>query len=97
MAAAARYRPRGADRPRVYAFGNEVAVFNPVTWETHLLHASAAVVLESLAREPVPLDVIAARLCAGGRADDALQFATAMVDELMAAGLIEAESVDATR
>jgi len=47
-------RWRFANHPdvRVVRFGAEVVVFNPLSWETHLLNQTAAHVLESLRRGP---------------------------------------------
>ena len=94
-----RYRLRGPGGPGPFVFDDEVAVFNPVTWDTHLLDASAAAVLEALARGPAtPADI--ERLLSGHRAAegaDAAQLAQALVDQLASAGLIEAEPVDPTR
>ena len=86
-----RYRLRAAPVP-VFAFGNEVAAFNPATWDTHLLHRSATTVIDLLAHGPAPRDAIEAAVEAAYGAPD---LACALVDELVAAELIEAEPVDA--
>jgi PqqD family protein of HPr-rel-A system len=94
-----RFRLRGSGALKLFTFDDEVAAFNPVTWETHLLDASAAAVLEALARAPATVERIAP-LVSGSRAAegaDAAQLTRALLDQLEAAGLIEAEPVDATR
>jgi len=94
-----RYRLRGPGGPGPFVFDDEVAVFNPVTWDTHLLDASAAAVLEALARgSATPADI--GRLLSGHRAAHgvgAAQLAQVLVDQLASAGLIEPEPVDPTR
>jgi PqqD family protein of HPr-rel-A system len=93
------FRLRGSAEPRLYAFDDEVAAFNPVTWNTHLLDASAAIVLEALARAPATAEAIAPLLsgCRAAAGTDARRLTAALLDELVDAGLIEAETVDAPR
>jgi len=49
-----RVRWRFTDHPdiRVVRFGAEAVVFNPLSWETHLLNETAAHVVDSLRRGP---------------------------------------------
>jgi PqqD family protein of HPr-rel-A system len=93
------FRLRGSGEPRLYAFDDEVAAFNPVTWNTHLLDVSAAVVLEALARGPATAQAIEPLLsgCRAAEGTDAKRLTAALLDELVDAGLIEAEPVDAPR
>jgi PqqD family protein of HPr-rel-A system len=89
---------RGSGELKLFRFDDEVAAFNPVTWETHLLDVSAAVVLEALARDPATPESIGP-LLSGTRAaegGDAAQLTTALLDQLVDAGLVEAEPVDAS-
>ena len=94
-----RFRLRGSAQLKLFAFDDEVAAFNPVTWNTHLLDASAAIVLEALARAPASAEAIEPLLsgCRAANGADARRLTEALLDELVDAGLIEAESVDAPR
>jgi PqqD family protein of HPr-rel-A system len=94
-----RFRLRGSEAPKLFAFDDEVAAFNPVTWNTHLLDASAAIVLEALARAPATARSIEPLLagCRAAEGTDASRLTAALLDELLGAGLIEAEPVDAPR
>lgn len=94
-----RFRLRGSGGLRLFQFDDEAAVFNPVTWDTHVLDASAAIVLETLSRSPADCVAIE-HLLSGIRAAsdaDATQLTTLLLDELAAVGLIEAEPVDPPR
>jgi PqqD family protein of HPr-rel-A system len=42
----------------VLRFDDEALVFNPSTWETHLLNESASIVLDALLEGPRSLDAI---------------------------------------
>ena len=94
-----RFRLRGTGGVKLYTFDDEVAAFNPVTWDTHLLDASAALVLEALSRGPadsVEIDrLLSSRRTASG--SSAALLTTALIDQLAAVGLIEAEPVDPPR
>lgn len=94
-----RFRLRGSGELKLCAFDDEVVAFNPVTWETHLLDASAVVVLEALARSPANAVAIEHLLSGDGDVTnaDAPQRTTALLDQLVAAELIEPEPVDAPR
>jgi len=45
-------RYAAADGIRVLDFGDESVVFNPLSWDAHLLNAAAAAVLDLLAQGP---------------------------------------------
>jgi len=94
-----RFRLRGTGEVKLYTFDDEVAAFNPVTWDTHLLDASAALVLEALSRGPadsMEIDrLLSGRPAASG--SSAAPLTTALIDQLAAVGLIEAEPVDPPR
>ncbi|HEX4884600.1 MAG TPA: HPr-rel-A system PqqD family peptide chaperone [Casimicrobiaceae bacterium] len=94
MTSSARFRLSGSGGLKRFVFDDEVAAFNPATWDTHLLHRSAGVVLDVLARGPASLAALEQALAAvpGDR-----ELAASLVAELEAAGLIEAEPVDAPR
>ena len=49
---------------RVVRFGAEAVVFNPLSWETHLLNDTAAHVVESLRFGPQSVEALAAALVA---------------------------------
>jgi PqqD family protein of HPr-rel-A system len=91
-----RYRLAGSRELKLFTFDDEVAAFNPVTWDTHLLDASAAVVLKALARAPATSAAIEHLLSADPAASDsdAARLTTALLGELAAVGLIEPEPVD---
>jgi PqqD family protein of HPr-rel-A system len=46
------FRLRGAETPKCVPFDDAVVVFNPTTWDTHLLNPAAAIVLDALAVRP---------------------------------------------
>jgi len=62
--APARWRFTSHPDVRVVRFGNEAVVFNPLSWETHLLNETAAHVVEALRRGPHDADALAADLTA---------------------------------
>lgn len=88
------YRLRGPEVPKYLVLENEVAAFNPATWDTHLLGRSAAVVLNALADGPLPLAALEEAL---GADPSRRELATAVVAELEAAELIVAERIDPPR
>lgn len=93
-----RFRLRGAGEVKLFTFDDEVAAFNPVTWDTHLLDASAALVLEALSRGPadsIEIDRLLTSRCAA-TGSSATLLTAALIDQLAAVGLIEAEPVDPT-
>lgn len=94
-----RYRLRGSGGLKLFTFDDEVAAFNPVTWDTHLLDASAVLVLRILEQGPATSAAIERELSSNRAADgaDAGRLAHALIEQLSSAGLIEAEPVDAPR
>jgi PqqD family protein of HPr-rel-A system len=50
----------------VLRFDDEALVFNPATWETHLLNDSASIVLDALAAGPQTLAEIVGYVVAAG-------------------------------
>jgi PqqD family protein of HPr-rel-A system len=50
---------------RIRRFDDEALVFNPVTWETHLLNGIALRVLDALAAGPRPAAELVAEVCEG--------------------------------
>ncbi len=93
-----RVRLRGTGGLKLFTFDDEVAAFNPVTWDTHLLDASAVVVLELLAQGPAaPAEIEHGLSRIRGADADTAQLAQALIEQLSSAGLIEAEPVDPTR
>jgi len=63
-AAQTRWRFTGHPDVRVERFGDEAVVFNPLSWETHLLNETAAHVVEALRRGPSDAESLAADLTA---------------------------------
>jgi len=76
---------------RVVRFGTEAVVFNPLSWETHLLNETAAHVVESLRRGPRSVDELAAALVEDldpeSPPDVYLSQVAMLMDELAALGL----------
>jgi PqqD family protein of HPr-rel-A system len=87
---------RGTGLPPLCPFPEHVVVFNPVTWETHLLDVSAATVLEALAGAPLSIEQVEGIVSRHFEAPaaDLARFARTLVDELRAAELIVTEPVD---
>jgi PqqD family protein of HPr-rel-A system len=57
-------------RTRVRALDGEAAVFNPVTWQTHLLNDAGALVLDALRAAPRTEDEIVALLADAAGPDE---------------------------
>jgi len=76
---------------RVVRFGTEAVVFNPLSWETHLLNETAAHVVESLRRGPRSVDELAAALVEDLEPESAPEIyadqIAVLMDELEAFGL----------
>ena len=64
-AAGSRWRLVDPSGTRVRRFGDEAVVFNPVTWETHLLNGVAVRVLDGLFSGPRPEAELVAGVCEG--------------------------------
>lgn len=94
-----RWRLIAPDDTAVLRFGDEALVFNPASWETHLLNASAALVLDALAAGPRSVGAIvgevAARVDAGGEATVPADFdgqVTELLGQLASLGLVAARA-----
>jgi PqqD family protein of HPr-rel-A system len=91
-----RYRAAAPDTLLKRELDMLVAVFHRSSGITHLLASPAPEILEVLAGEPLDRDALLARLGEafelGDGGADAL---TARLDELVAAGLVEAEPIGA--
>ena len=48
---------------RIRRFGDEALVFNPLTWETHLLNGVAVRVLDALSADPRAEDRLVEEVC----------------------------------
>jgi len=76
---------------RVVRFGAEAVVFNPLSWETHLLNETAAHVVESLRRGPRSVEELASALVADLESESAPEVYTdqiaVLMEELEAFGL----------
>jgi len=64
---------------RVRRFGDEALVFNPITWETHLLNGVAVRVLDGLLSGPKPAARLVAEVCEG---DGLVEGPASMPDEI---------------
>ena len=64
LAAPTRWRLRNHPDIRVVRFGDEAVVFNPLSWETHLLNETAAHVVDALRRGFTDAEALAADLTA---------------------------------
>jgi PqqD family protein of HPr-rel-A system len=88
-----RWRLRGQDGLKIARFGFDAVVFNPVSWQTHLVNDSALRVFETLLAGPKPLDEIVSTLGEGAAdaksALDDLRMIEALLAELEALGLLE--------
>ena len=90
------FRLRDAAGLRVAAFEDGLVAFDGATWETHLLDASAAIVLDALregARTRAELDA-AVTVRAGGD-EGVAAYVDTLLAELVAAGLVAAHPVAA--
>jgi PqqD family protein of HPr-rel-A system len=77
---------------RVKVFDDEAVVFNPFTWETHVLNPSATLVLERLHAGPCSRHEIEELLAEALSEDDrvhAAQHAKRLLDELCSLRLLE--------
>ncbi len=95
----ARWALCAAEPLRIARFEGEALVFNPVSWQTHLLNASALQVLDALARGPGSLQDLVAAL-GDPSPDDSETAGTeftvqALVAELEVLGLVRALPVPA--
>lgn len=80
-------------------FDDEALVFNPASWETHLLNASAALVLDALVAGPRSVEeivgAVAAQVDARGEAAVPAGFAeqvSELLGQLASLGLVEARA-----
>jgi PqqD family protein of HPr-rel-A system len=84
---------------RMLDFGDEWIVFNPLSWDAHLLNAAAAVVLEQLSAQPQTeaevADYLRDLLMDAERAH-ALTSARRLLGELVQLGLVRLVAADAT-
>lgn len=86
-------RYRAAADVRVLDFEDEFVVFNPLSWDAHLLNAAAAAVLDLLAEAPHTEDDVAVLLkemLLDGERDAAPEHARQLLDELIRLGLVRA-------
>jgi PqqD family protein of HPr-rel-A system len=86
------YRLRQGERLRAVALDDELVVFNPTTWETHILNAAAAVVLDALAERPRTAqqvaDLLQDSICVE-EASHTGRWATDLLSQLESLSLIE--------
>ncbi len=75
---------------RVARFDSEAVVFNPVSWQTHLLNDTAVRALEALMSGPQSLaDVVTAVLGDVTHPDHRVEMIQSLLAELEALGLVE--------
>jgi PqqD family protein of HPr-rel-A system len=89
---------RAAPALRICDFDDETVVFNPLSWETHVLNPAAAAVLELLQEAPRSLDDVEAFLAEALDPDEACaahDHAQRVLEELSELRLIGAERNDA--
>lgn len=67
--AAPRWRLAPGDAPEAARFADGAVVFNPLTWETHLLNPAAMQILDALRAAPRDTDALAAELVGGQDVD----------------------------
>lgn len=76
---------------RVHDFGDQCAVFDPLSWDAHLLNPAAIAVIDRLADRPHTVVEVEAFLADALRPEDrsrARDHATALMVELASLGLI---------
>ena len=82
---------RDAQHTLLRRFDDEIMVFNPHTWATHLVNESVACVLETLRHGPRDSGQLVDALREAGMEDDAARIAELLgplLEELQALGLI---------
>ena len=99
MSEAPKWRLRLSEQVRIARFGDEALVFNPLSWQTHLVNDSTLQVIEALRRGSCSV-VALAQLLYGSEleGDDATQaesIVTSLLEELRLLGLCEPEVLDA--
>jgi PqqD family protein of HPr-rel-A system len=91
MPPTARYRAVDPERLRRATYDDEMVVFNPAAWTTHLLNAAATLVLEALIESPRSAEDIEALLREAldpAEAPDAHTHAARVLRELSSLGLV---------
>jgi PqqD family protein of HPr-rel-A system len=92
-------RYRAAAGIRVLDFTDEFVVFNPLSWDAHLLNAAAAAVLELLAEAPRTEEEVAAFLreaLLDAERAAAAEHALRLLQELTRLGLVRAVDEEST-
>lgn len=82
---------------RVHDFGEQCAVFDPLSWDAHLLNRAAIAVLDLFAEGPHSAHDVAAFLAEALRPEDrahAADHARELIAELASLGLIRAVNED---
>jgi len=88
-AASPRWRLVDPSGIRIQRFDDEALVFNPLTWETHLLNDVAARVLDAVAELPRTEGHLVAELCGADAAESLREQIVRFLRELEALALIE--------
>ena len=84
-------RYAAVDGIRTLDFGDECVVFNPLSWDAHILNAAAALVLDLLGGEAQGTDEVAAVLrdvLVDSERTEAPAHARRLIHELMELGLV---------
>ena len=87
------------DHVRVLEFEDEAVVFNPLSWDAHLLNSAAIAVLELLLEAPRSQDEIAAFLREALQPEEQPQasaHAQRLITELQALGLVRQSEATAS-
>jgi PqqD family protein of HPr-rel-A system len=82
-------RPTFPSGPR-FLFDDEFVVFNPSSWEVHVLNAAAAAVYERLLEAPTSaaeIESLLGELLVETERDSAGEYAQRVIDDLKALGL----------
>jgi PqqD family protein of HPr-rel-A system len=83
---------------RAFDFGDECIVFNPLSWDAHLLNAAAAAVLELLAggaQTPDEVEAYLRDLLVESEQPGAAEHSRRLLDELAQLGLVHSLATDA--
>jgi len=88
-----------ATNARIQWFDGEVVIFNPISWETHLLNLAAALIVEQLLAGPRGVDEIARSLVEEGitldpHAGSMEQQIASLLEQLERLGLVVAEAAE---
>jgi PqqD family protein of HPr-rel-A system len=84
-------RYRAVEGIRSFDFGDECMIFNPLSWDTHILNAAAAAILEAVAEAPqsvAEIEEYLQDLLVESQKGEAPAHTRRLIDELVQLGLI---------